>query len=192
MDRSSIGQAASPDRRKSKPPNGVLREPTMTADRSRCHLSLVFSSVRRARDRGWPDGDPRTNLPDRNPEALAYCPGCRGRRRRPVRTAGSAPAGVAGQTRLETAPYARRGSQGVLAVAVLNAAAKPHLGQIPLTYYLVVDRGAPQSGRMPVGAGQGPSVCPAAWSGPRFEYEVEGRLSCPPNPRESGGDERLA
>jgi hypothetical protein len=45
---------------------------------------------------------------------------------------GLPPAGVAEQIGLEAAPHAGRGIQGVPAVAVLNAAAKPHFRQVPL------------------------------------------------------------
>jgi hypothetical protein len=88
-----------------------------------------------------PRGDPPSDLLKRNGEAFGCCPavddeGVDG----VLPQRGLPPAGIAEQIGLEAAPQASCGVEGVLAVAMLYAAAEPHLRQVVLSQPLVLER----------------------------------------------------
>jgi cytochrome c1 len=88
-----------------------------------------------------PGGDQSRNVVERKGEAFGCCPavsdeGVDG----VLPQRGLPPAGVAEQVGLQAAPHASGGVEGVLAVAVLYAAAEPHLGQAVLSQPLVLER----------------------------------------------------
>jgi hypothetical protein len=91
-----------------------------------------------------PRGDPPCDLVERNAEAFGCCPAVvddGDDRVMPQR--GLSPAGVVEQIGLQAAAHADRGIQGVLAVAVLDAAAQSDLRQVPLAQSLVLERDSP-------------------------------------------------
>src|SRR3954453_23198277 len=95
-----------------------------------------------------PGGDPPGNHLERNRQAFGCCPAVDDDGEdRVLPQRGLPPAGVAEQIRLQAAPHASCGVQGVLAVAVFDASAERHLGQVLLPQPVVLERLGPRRTR---------------------------------------------
>src|SRR4051812_48454754 len=91
-----------------------------------------------------PGGDPPGNHLERNRQAFGCCPAVDDDGEdRVLPQRGLPPAGVAEQIRLQAAPHASCGVQGVPAVAVFDASAERHLGQVLLPQPVVLERLGP-------------------------------------------------